>query len=121
MQLGIDETLIKYIILPTNPYYIAWLTFISIVYIVSYWSDLFDMAFDLTPLLIPRVKIQQSLCSFLMIIDIVLYFFVAKDKDGKERHVGQDCDVDEPDQEVETMAIGSFKIQRSLTLAKQKA
>ena len=50
VEKGIDETLIKYIILPDNKKYIVWLVFMSLVYIASYWSDPFDMAFDLTPL-----------------------------------------------------------------------
>ena len=48
--MGIDETLIKYIILPDNKKYIVWLVFMSLVYTASYWSDPFDMAFDLIPL-----------------------------------------------------------------------
>ena len=56
-----------------------------------------------------------------MIVDIVLYFFVAKDKDGKELIVDIDYDENETEHDVETMAIGSFKIQRSLSLKKQSA
>lgn len=50
-----------------------------------------------------------------MIVDVLLGFFVAKDKDGKENNTEIDPNEDEED---ETMTIGSFKIQRSLTLRK---
>ena len=109
--------MVKYIILPTNLYYIVWISFISLVYIISYGTDLFDMAFALTPLQIPSVKHLQTVCSFLMIIDVLSGFFVAKDKDGKQNNTEIDPYEDE-EEEDETMTIGSFKIQRSLTLRK---
>ena len=52
-----------------------------------------------------------------MIVDVLSGFFVAKDKDGKENNNEIDPHEDE-EEEDETMTIGSFKIQRSLTLRK---
>ena len=51
-----------------------------------------------------------------MIVDVLLGFFVAKDKDGKENNT--EIDPHEDEEEDETMTIGSFRIQRSMTLRK---
>ena len=80
----LDEKLVKYIVLPTNMWFIPWSLFTSLIYVFSYWNDSFDLAFGLVPILLPWKKTLQTLCSLIMLIDIFTFFFVADRKDGRE-------------------------------------
>ena len=82
--LNLDEKMVRYIILPTSTYNIIWTFFTSIIYLISYANDSFDIAFNLKPILVPWVKTFQTVCSFIMLIDITLYFFTADIRDYKE-------------------------------------
>ena len=50
---------------------------------VSYVNDAFDLAFGTVSLLSPNKKTFQTFCSFIMLVDIVLFFFIADSKDGR--------------------------------------
>ena len=56
-----------------------------------------------------------------MMVDICIFFFVAKDKDGKDQNLDDDINEEDEEEDVESLAIGSFKIQRSINVSKQMA
>ena len=55
------------------------------IYMISYMNDAFDLAFGTVSLLSPLKKTFQTVCSFFMLVDIVLFFFIADSKDGRQQ------------------------------------
>ena len=74
--------MVRHVMKPSSKRAVAWAFFSSIVYILSYENDPYDLAYKLVPLLVPRNKNFQTVCSFVMLIDIILFFFTADLKDG---------------------------------------
>ena len=61
----------------------TWDIFICFIYLNSLFEDSFYFAFHLYPLLVRVNKVTQTLFSFFMLIDIVLTFVTAFEKEMK--------------------------------------
>ena len=70
-------------ILPTSKSKISWDIFICFVLLNSLFDDSFYNVMGLYPLVLPLVKIMQTFASFCMVVDILLTFFTAYQKELK--------------------------------------
>ena len=78
-----DDEFAKRVILPTSKSKITWDIFICFVLLNSLFEDSFYNVMGLYPLVLPAVKITQTFASFCMVVDILLTFFTAYEKELK--------------------------------------
>ena len=81
---SLDEWFVQYIFLPTSPYLIPWSTFTCILYVASFYNDCLTLATGLYTLLIPWRKIMQTVASFVMFIDSMIFFITAYRKESNQ-------------------------------------
>ena len=72
----------KFIYLPTDKTKIGWDIFVSLVYFSSIFGDLFFTVMGLFPLIIPYLKITQTILSFVLVLDMGFTFFTAYKKEA---------------------------------------
>ena len=77
----LNEHLVKRIMLPTSKSKLSWDTFVCFIYLNSLYDDSFFFVMGLWPLTVPSLKLAQTVCSFIMLIDIWLNFFTAFEKE----------------------------------------
>ena len=71
------------VILPTSKSKISWDIFICFVLLNSLFDDSFYNVMGLYPLVVPALKILQTFASFCMVVDILLTFITAYQKELK--------------------------------------
>ena len=74
----------QYIFLPTNPYIIPWSTFTCVLYVVSFYNDCLTLATGLYTLLVPWRKTMQTVASFVMFMDSMIFFITAYRKESNQ-------------------------------------
>ena len=81
---SLDEYLVQYIFLPTNSYLIPWSSFTCVLYVVSFYNDCLTLATGLYTLLVPWRKTMQTVASFVMFIDSMIFFITAYRKESNQ-------------------------------------
>ena len=80
-----EEWMGNYILLPASSYFQYYGVLMAQVYLISLFLDPFHMSFGLVPLYGWKTKTVQSICSGLILIDILSNFITAYPKDDKMR------------------------------------
>ena len=66
------EKIAPYIINPMNPYAVTYDMFISFMYLVAYFSDIYVICFKYMPLEKPKLRLFQTLTTITFVIDMLL-------------------------------------------------
>ena len=72
-----------YIINPMNPYAVSYDMFISFMYLVAYFSDIYVICFKYLPLQKPNIRLYQMLTTIAFVVDMVLQPFYGFKKQEK--------------------------------------